>query len=387
MPPSRRNILKIAGSTAVIAAAGGAGIAGFAATRTPTEALKPWSSAGGGYDDPRLRALSYAILAPNPHNRQPWLVQLVDDNGILLHCDPDRLLPDTDPFNRQIVIGLGCFLELLTLAAAADGYAAAIRPFPAGMPEDHLDGRPVARVVLRRAGTVAADPLFAQVFQRRSNKEPYDTARTVPASVLRALESATARGIAVGTSNDPARVADFRALSWRAHQIEVTTPRTYMESVRLMRIGKAEIEASPDGIDIGGAFPDAMRALGVLTRHTLADPNSVAFEQGLEMYRAITGSGMAYLWLISRGNGRLHQLSAGRAWLRVNLKAAELGVGIHPLSQALQEYPEMSAVFTEIHGRLGAGDGQRVQMFARLGYGPALPPSPRWPLASRVRNA
>ena len=38
-----------------------------------------------------------------------------------------------------------------------------------------------------------------------------------------------------------------------------------------MRIGKAEINANPDGIDLGGAFLEALSAAGLLTRETLAD--------------------------------------------------------------------------------------------------------------------
>ena len=68
--------------------------------------------AGSQYTDPIRRALSFAILAPNPHNRQPWVVDLKSDTEAVLTCDLQRLLPATDPISRQIVIGLGCFLEL-----------------------------------------------------------------------------------------------------------------------------------------------------------------------------------------------------------------------------------------------------------------------------------
>jgi len=73
MPLSRRHLIRIAGSSAVVLAAG---TGAFALTREPSKALATWSAAGSGYDDPRLRALSWAILAPNPHNRQPWIVDL-----------------------------------------------------------------------------------------------------------------------------------------------------------------------------------------------------------------------------------------------------------------------------------------------------------------------
>ncbi|MFN8982898.1 MAG: twin-arginine translocation pathway signal protein, partial [Alphaproteobacteria bacterium] len=57
--------------------------------------------------DPRIRAAGHAIRAPNPHNLQPWLVQLAGADRVLLRCDLERRLPATDPFDRQIVIGLG----------------------------------------------------------------------------------------------------------------------------------------------------------------------------------------------------------------------------------------------------------------------------------------
>ena len=156
-PFNRRAFIRILGTTAVVAAAGGGA---FPFTREPGRALVPWHAAGRDYDGPRRRALSYALLAPNPHNRQPWLVDLRDEDEIVLYCDLDRLLPETDPENRQIVIGLGCFLELLRQAAAEDDYAADISPFPDGAGESALDRRPVARIRLRRVAGQAKDPLF-----------------------------------------------------------------------------------------------------------------------------------------------------------------------------------------------------------------------------------
>ncbi len=381
MSVSRRSFIRIAGSSAVIAAAG-AGT--FAFTRTPTTALVPWSAAGA-YADPRMRALSYAILAPNPHNRQPWLVDLGTEGEITLHCDLERLLPETDPFNRQIVIGLGCFLELLRMAAAEDGYDAAITPFPDGEPGGTVDARPVARIAFRKSDGAAPDPLFRHVLDRRSNKEPYDATRPVSDAALAGLRAAAGLDKGVGTTNAADRVAGFRDLTWRAFEIEATTPRTYLESVRLARIGKAEIEANPDGIDLGGVFLETLGLLGVLNRQAMADPRSDAYRQGMDMYRDITGTAMAYVLVVTDTNTRRDQLDAGRAWVRMNLKAAELGIGIHPLSQALQEYPEMEALYDELHTTLGAGNA-RVQMLGRLGYGPEADPSPRWPLEARIRK-
>jgi len=180
--------------------------------------------------------------------------------------------------------------------------------------------------------------------------------------------------------------AELRTLSWQAHLVEVTTHRTNMESVNLMRIGKAEINANPDGIDIGGtALLDGLALVGLLNRAQLADPNSNGFQQGLDLYRALLMSAMGHFWIASDDNSRQSQLLSGAAWLRVNLKATSLGLGIHPLSQALQEYPEMSPLYQSLHKKLPDVTDRRVQMFARVGYGPQTRPSPRWPVETKVR--
>jgi hypothetical protein len=62
------------------------------------------------------------------------------------------------------------------------------------------------------------------------------------------------------------------------------------------------------------------------------------------------------------------------------------GVGFHPLSQALQEYPEMAEIYDEIHARF-APDGGTVQMLCRLGYGPEIGATPRWPLEAKILDA
>lgn len=381
MAMDRRSILKMTtGAAAVVLVAGGTS---FVLTRTPAKAIAPWKNAGAGFDDPRLRALSYAVLAPNPHNRQPWLIDLRTDGELSLYCDAGRLLPATDPESRQIIIGLGCFLELLRMAAAEDGYGAEIIPFPEGPPAENLGGTPIARVHFQ-AQAGRAEPLFAHVLERRSNKDPYDLGRPVDSADLAALIAAAGGNHKVEATNDPAQVAALRDLTWRALETEIRTPVTMMESVELMRIGKAEVEANPDGIDLGGAFLEAMSAFGILTREQLGDPHSTAFQQGIDMSRATADTAMAHIWIATEGNEREAQLEVGAAWLRINLQAAALGLSIQPLSQALQEYPEVQPHFRELQAMLNMGDGERIQMLGRLGYGSAQAPSPRWRLETRL---
>ena len=105
------------------------------------------------------------------------------------------------------------------------------------------------------------------------------------------------------------------------------------------------------------------------------------------MYRALFEATPAFVWLTTAGNTRRTQLAAGAGWVRLNLATTAAGLALHPVSQSLQEYPEMAPLLHEVHDLLDAGPGERVQMLGRLGYGPTTPPSPRWPLESRIDAA
>lgn len=380
---NRRNFLKISGSTAVILAAGGAG---YVMTRTPIAAQKPWAEAGSLYDDPMRRALSYAILAPNPHNRQPWVVELKSDTEAVLTCDLERLLPETDPFSRQIVIGLGCFLELFSIAAAEQGYRADFRYFPEGDNAEALDARPIANLSLVKDAGLAADPLFAQVMERHTNRTPYDMERAISGAVLQRLDGVAADRVTVGTSNDVAFVESIRVLTRDAIVTELRTPVAYQETIDLMRIGRAEIEANPDGISLAGPFLETLYRTGLLTRESLADPASSNFQIGIDMVVEGAMSAMGFVWINTGGNDRTAQIEAGRAFMRVALQATEDGLVMQPLSQALQEYPEMTPFFASVHEKLTSGPNERVQMLARLGYAKRdVGPAPRWALETRVK--
>lgn len=381
---NRRKFLKIAGSSALIVAAGGVG---FISTRTPTHALQPWTDAETLYPDPMRRALSYAILAPNPHNRQPWIVDLKSDTEAVLTCDLDRLLPTTDPFSRQIVIGLGCFLELFSIAAAQQGYHTEIAHFPDGEPQDQLDQHPIARLKLIKNDHQAADPLFAQILARHTNRDPYDTTRPVLDAASNRLRQASSGPVQVGVVNKGSALNGLRQLTRDAMIAELKTPEAYQESIDLMRIGRKEIETNPDGIALGGAFLETLNISGMLTRETLADPASSSFQIGLDMVNEGAMSSMGFVWITTQGNARTAQIKAGRAYMRIALQATKDGLSLQPMSQSLQEYAEMAPFFKTVHEGLTNQADQRIQMLARIGYAKkAIGPAPRWSLETRLKE-
>jgi len=368
----------IAGAGATtLALVGGAGC--LRVTRRPRTASLPWALDSKPPADLRLDALRHAILAPNPHNRQPWLIRLDGKDAATISCDLAKLLPDNDSFDRQITIGFGTFLELARIAASQRGVRMDIESFPEGEPQPRLDGRPIAKLRFVADAAIAKDPLFASITQRRTNREVYDPDRIVPEAIARQIADGT---YAVG----PQMIAAVKAITVDAMTIEQTTTRTFKESIDLMRIGADEVDANPDGLSLAGPKMEALKLLGVLDRSSLGDQSSTAFKTGLEMQQEICGSIPALLWITTPGNSRADQLEAGRRYVRANLRSTMLGVAMHPLSQSLQEYPETAGRCSEIHKLLGAKEGQRVQMLARIGYAHPVEPAPRWPLEAHFKT-
>ncbi len=377
---SRRKFIRVLGiGGAVCGTIAAAGYAAVSVDGMPASAIAAWTGPDPGESDIRIRALSHAILAPNPHNLQPWLVDLSVANEITLYCDRSRLLPHTDPFSRQIMIGHGTFLELLALAAQAEGYRADIQLFPDGaFPENEIGEAPVARIRLVRDPGLPSDPLFAQVFDRRSNKEPFDTERWLESADADALGAAYDNpAIPLTVTTDRDLIERLRDIAGEASRIEMVTPRTHKESIDLMRIGADEIAADPDGIDLQGPMIWWGRKFGFISRAAMLDPSTSAFETGAAIIAEQSATATGWAWMTTADNTRETQIATGRAYVRLNLRATALGVAFHPMSQVLQEYPEMAELQAAFHETIGTPAGGTVQMLIRLGYGTSPGPSPR----------
>jgi hypothetical protein len=388
----RRNFLRVAGG-GLIAPAIALPIAGCSLSGDyPAEAVQAWRDAGREESDVRRWILSFAILAPHSHNLQSWLVDLGRPDEITLYCDLSRLLPQTDPLFRQIMVSHGTFLELLDLAARRKGLRAEIDLFPQGVyGEIALDERPVARVRLRPDAQIAPDPLFDQILRRHTNRESYEP-RPPANEALQAIAVAGGGvwGFRAGCS-DASRTEQLqaqRAIAKEAWRIELVTPRTIMESYRVLRVGPSEIAEHRDGLSLNTPMVRALVALGLFDRSRAPGPQDAATTSQIADFNTKIDGTPAFFWLVSEGNDRKTQVNAGRAYVRAQLTATAHSLAMQPLSQALQEYPEQAAPYAAIHTLLEAPRPRfTVQMWARVGYGPAIGPAPRRGLDAHIIKA
>lgn len=378
--PTRRSVIEL------LAAGGAASVVGGCATKPSVDPIGAWRNPGAGERDPRRWALAHAILAPNPHNRQPWLIDLKGSDEIVFYADTARLLPATDPPNRQITVGCGAFLELLDLAAREAGRRAEITLWPEGEPQPNLDARPIAHIRLSADPTVTRDPLFAQILRRHTARTPYDLqAPPTPAELATVVGAAAGAGMSARAVTDPNDRAALIDLCWRGWTLEAHTPRTHMESVRLLRIGAKEIAEHRDGISMEGPMFEALKATGMISPAMLADPDSFGAKSSDKAAKAALEATPAFFCLKGPDNSRATQIGAGRAYARAQLAATALGLCFQPWSMTLQEFPEMATLYADTQTRLGATPQAPLQMLVRLGRAKFVAPAPRRGLAEHIR--
>ena len=391
----RRNFVRLAGG-GVFASVGLATLPACS-SNYPAQAVEAWQGPGQ-QTDLRRWALAYAILAPNSHNRQPWLVDLRGPNGITLHVDRERLLAMTDPWYRQIMVSQGTFIESLVLALRQRGVDAQAQLFPQGeFAPRQLDDRPVARLHWTPgAPAPVQDPLFAQLLRRHTAKVDYDTSRPVAAATLEALKTVfTDAGVRFGGTVDAARIEPLRKLCWESARVELLTPRTVMESIQLTRVGPDEIARHRDGISVNTLVPRVADMVGAFDRSNPPAEGSTAYQQMMGRFEGHSRTAMGFVWLstptaqhAARNTTRSAEVQAGRAYMRLQLKATELGLQIHPMSQAPQEFAEMKPYYDQLHQLLlgKPASEETVQMFCRVGYCADQQHTPRRVIEGFVRT-
>ncbi len=185
-----------------------------------------------------------------------------------------------------------------------------------------------------------------------------------------------------------ARIAEHRAIAREAWRIELVTPRTVMESMKVLRVGPAEIAQHRDGISINEPMVRALAAVGLFDRSKAPGPDDSATTQQVKDFNAKIEATPAFFWMVTDGNDRRTQVNAGRAYVRAQLAATAQGLSMQPLQQALQEYPEQAGPYAAIHaGCWAPRPGQTVQMWARLGFAPAVGPAPRRGMEAHLLKA
>ena len=337
------------------------------------------------YKDFRLRILAYAMLAPSPHNKQPWKIKLIDDDKMLLYVDSERLLPMTDPFYRQIYIGQGTFIEILSMASKASGYQPTFQWFPNGEDSEKNTGQsPVAAISFLKMN-IDKDPLFDYITKRVTNRMAYNE-RTPEKDQLLLLKAIFAGDrISIQFITEKEAVSALADLMTEAMKIETYVDRTHAETVGMIRFSDDELESRRDGFGYENMGLSGMSKFLAQTFAGRDQAFSASFkEKTVSVTHTMTHTAKVFGIISSKENSRMDQLNIGRKYVRLHLTATQLGLAIHPMTQITQEYDELSSVRKKFHEIITFGE-DIAQMVIRIGFADSVPHAPRRALKDLIK--
>ena len=347
----------------------------------PSEAVAAWSGPDAGAELRRW-ALAFAILAPNSHNRQPWLADLREPGAIVLRVDRERLLPETDPWFRQIVVSQGTFLEALAIALRQRGVEPEITLFPEG------EFPPRARSTTGRSPASPGVPTYRPGRQATRCSRSCCGA-TPPRSTMTPRvrwSRRRSRHCAVSSPTPPFASARRSSQCCATHCARSAssrrwsrsrTPRTMMESIRLIppRPGRDRPSSRRHQRQHARAAPRRrrrrlrpQRAAG--RRQRRATSRRWRASKGTAARRWASSGCRRRVGCVRRVRAAA-EVRAGRAYMRLQLKATELGLQVHPMSQARAGVRRDEAALRPpaLAPARQAGRGRgTVQMFCRVGY-------------------
>lgn len=325
------------------------------------------------FPTPILKAIAIGLYAPSAHNTQSWKFRILGDREMLFYVNEKQLLPATDPPLRQIHISAGCFLEALALGCTGLGYTARIELFPEGIYESSEAGRkPVASVRLVDDPGAARSPLWEAIFQRRTNRGIYSGEMMTQAQFEEVLADCSITHSRLSFVHGSPEMARYNAVFRKAMEIEFNTLGANEETRAMFRFTDREAASRRDGLtyDANGITGIAKFFAQLFTSNTQKSWNSrQTISAGLGNFNKGLDSSRGYVLQITEGNGFEEQVLAGRDFYQFWLALTRHNYYLHPLNQANEEYPEMDAQRAALDRLAGTGEGEKIQMIARMGRG------------------
>lgn len=338
--------------------------------------LEPWQKTySQKFDDPRIRLAAHGLLAANGHNMQPWKIRLDKNNPMVfyLYADSERLTNEVDPPARQMMITQGTFLEYVKIAGDESGYQTAIELFPEGAYNEQklsesMKTKPVAKITLTKTNP-QRDPLYDFLFLPDTNRAAYLPTKLTPEQINQ-LEAINAdAGLSIKIFQDKENMDKLNGYAMQGATIEAGVSRVMKESEIIFRSNEYQKNKYRYGFSVEGQGTSGiMRHLmqGLVTLFPSMNRGKAASDMFIQSTQTSVDNTPAYAMIITKDNNRSNQVKSGMLYSKFILTARRLGIVMQPLSQVLEEYPEMKDPYSSIHKDY-ASDGGTIQMLVRLG--------------------
>ncbi len=291
--------------------------------------------------------INIARLAPSVHNTQPWQVS-TDGQTIKVQLNKRYVLDDGDPTGRQTAISLGIFSEAIKIAAESRGLQV----------QKIKNGHNQASIIV---GKHAKPPVDSKRYVkllavRHSDRSIYKSAE-INRSVISKIEAAgVGSGVETRVSTDRSLIDKIAELTSKGIGLALSNPNFRKE---LSQYLVAPWSRKKRGITVSSLYIPFW--LAWVQPWLVRSGLGVASEANLERKRWESAS--AVVLILGDGDLAEYWFEVGRAYLRVSLEVAELG-----LAQATSAaVVEASNYHDDIEKMLGTK--KRVLALIRIGRG------------------
>lgn len=333
-------------------------LAGFMSCRTPEETISE-----NDQDIPLLwrDILEQARWAQNAHNIQSWKVEIVDDRVLVGTLDKSRLLPETDPFDRQLILSLGAFTAVAEIAASREGWNLDARWIgPSGWSDEMRNEIPLFRWELTESAEDNENSLLDTLSAATVKYAVHEA--ELPVSVAEDLErSYSENRTTFQFITSPGQVVELKEKALQSFKKEMAYEPTRDESIINTRYGRKQREEYPYGITLLPNFNKSKARFIEFLAAAFPQSSESYGKQAVQMFEKALEPSEALLLMKTTGNKPSDQYYGGMAMQRIWMDMIQRGYSLLPLSQGLQEYEAVSYEYEFFQKTLSL-DGETVQM-------------------------
>jgi nitroreductase len=178
--------------------------------------------------------------------------------------------------------------------------------------------------------------------------------------------------------------AFINGLTIEANRLQAYRNPAQQELAEWIRFSSKDARKYRDGLTTGGMEITGLAGWAVRNFYDQAAVLKTNFrEQGIARVREEVGASAGWILITSRDASVAALLETGRRMQRLFLKVRAMGIGLHPMTQVLEEPSPRRAIYPAI------GIRDQIQFILRIGYVTRYPPpvSLRRPVGWFIRQA
>lgn len=304
-------------------------------------AFEPWYDWRNQPEAGALRLVQAAILAANPHNTQPWLFHVQEDGqqtgSIDVYADMSRHLGTMDPYCREMMLGIGCALENMHLAAQVNGYDVQTQLEPATLQlENTSDPVQVARMTFRSQAVPTHSDLYDAIALRHTDRSNYRQEAIAPQLLEQMLTLVDDENVQLSTfTSDSQAFTRLAEATVQATEFIIGDSEMSRDSHAWFKHSWQQVQRDRDGpfIDTSGVSPWLRAVVKMLPpmSHARMDAGWLAGTRSSLQATPVLGF-IAVRDLYAQDQN----LQAGRFWQRLHLWAVRRGLAAQPINQVVE---------------------------------------------------